>query len=220
MNSVLFAVFQTRPAAAHLLVAVLVEVAVPVPPVLVPIAVVDGVPVAVADAMAVTVFDGVPVAVANPVAVTVFAAGAVPVPDPVLETVLVALAVAVVNGASVAVADPVAVAVFAAAPVSMLEALESLAASATGAGKPSAVPESATHGAASAVGGGPLLPQDAARARITANTAQESANRFFHTVRLSLFKEASKPYGAAFLSTKSRSTTKTTSARRLTTAAT
>src|ERR1700690_505787 len=67
VNSVLFAVFQTRPAAAHLLVAVLVEVAVPVPPVPVAVAVFNGLPIAVADPVAVSVFDAVPVPVPEPV---------------------------------------------------------------------------------------------------------------------------------------------------------
>jgi len=63
VNSVLLAVFQTRPGVSHRLVAVLV--AVPELPVLVPVVVVDAVRVAVADPVAVAVFDSVAVPVAE-----------------------------------------------------------------------------------------------------------------------------------------------------------
>ena len=67
MNSVLLAVFQTRPEASHRLVAVLV--AVPELPVLVPlpVAVFDAVPAFVAELVPVAVVDAVPVPVAEPV---------------------------------------------------------------------------------------------------------------------------------------------------------
>jgi len=71
VNSVLLALFQTRPGASHRLVVVLVAVSEPLVPVLLPVAVVDAVPASVADPLAVAVCDAVAVAVAEWVSGTV-----------------------------------------------------------------------------------------------------------------------------------------------------
>ena len=85
MNSVLLAVFQTKPAASHRLVAVLVAVPVPPVPVPLPVAVFDAVPAFVAEPVPVAVFDAVPVPVVEPVSRTVYDA----LPVAVIKAVLV-----------------------------------------------------------------------------------------------------------------------------------
>jgi hypothetical protein len=91
VNSVLLAVFQTKPAAAHRFVSVLVAAPVPVS-----VAVFDAVPASVAESVAepvpVAVFDAVPVPVAEPVSVTVSDAPPVAVATAVLVPELGTLA--------------------------------------------------------------------------------------------------------------------------------